>query len=307
MEAASGQTLPVPSLYPPVPPRAGRTLPCLDKRKACRWVQQVSCAPFFPQGLKFVWILLNKSFQLNYWRMVQWGPALGVFPSVPRLCPSTSVHWTRAANHPPHCTCHPNKLDINKQNNGVKQTWQLALPGEARPGHHNEVMALGCDRGAGVWSSAWPPQYQPLYTPSSWCRKTQSLWIDFYLNVFKKKSSVLKLRSKLLYRLCCQSVYTILYLKWQTQRKITLYIQIFCFPPYQPYITPRPKLTKVTKKNNLKIKLNWDFCVTPFSITSLCRSIADIWPFTTLLLGLPIVFSWSFMKPVKVKNEGFML
>ena len=46
------------------------------------------------------------------------------------------------------------------------------------------------------------------------------------------------------------------------------------------------------------------------SLTWLCQSIADIWPLTTLLLGLSIVFScflaskWAIMKPIEVENVG---
>ena len=55
-----------------------------------------------------------------------------------------------------------------------------------------------------------------------------------------------------------------------------------------------------------------DFCWTHFPITRLCQSIADIWPLTTLLFGLSIVFprflvsKWAIVKPIEVENVGVM-
>ena len=52
--------------------------------------------------------------------------------------------------------------------------------------------------------------------------------------------------------------------------------------------------------------------MTHFPHTWLCQSIADIWPSTTLLLGLSIVFpcflasKWAIMKPVEVEYVGVM-
>ena len=92
-------------------------------------------------------------------------------------------------------------------------------------------------------------------------------------------------------------------------------IKFSCFQAFQPCMTLWVQnWTKYQKKNifSKKSPINNDFCVTPFPITSVCQSITNIWPLTTLLLRLCIVFSWflalkwAIMKPVEVGNEGFM-
>ena len=72
-----------------------------------------------------------------------------------------------------------------------------------------------------------------------------------------------------------------------------------------------PKLPKkmiFSKKSPYKC----GFCVTHFPLIWLCQSFADIWPLTTLLLWLSIIFPcflasiWAIMKPVEVEHLGVM-